>query len=267
MVDIGRIGIVGGGGWLGTAIARALLGAANLGVNSLTCSYRSKKSDDAATILWTKDNADLVERSDVVILSVRPNDWKQLELRAPGKLVISVMAGVAVADIAARTGATRIARALPNAAAEIGCSYTPYFLAPDAASDRDTVAAIFAACGAVDQVADEDQIDYFTALSGSGAAFPALLAEAMMLDAIGRGVPADIARRAAQRTLVGAGRLQEFNGISPTDTVKSFVDYNGTTAAGIVSMRNSGFAAIVGAGLQAAYLKAKDLAKDEAARQ
>jgi pyrroline-5-carboxylate reductase len=114
-------------------------------------------------------------------------------------------------------------------------------------------------CGEVDPVTSEEHIDYFTAMSGSGAAFPALLADAMMNDAIGRGVPSDVARRAAQQIVVGAERLQEYNGASPAETVKAFVDYKGTTAAGIIAMRDSGFDRAVAAGLEAAFRKALSL--------
>lgn len=261
MVDIGRVGIVGGAGWLGTAIAKALTGPGTVAPDRLTCSYRSTRPADENGCHWTQNNRELVDRSDVILLSVRPDDWRLVDIDAAGKLVISVMAGVTIDDIKRRTGSSRVARALPNAAAEIGYSYTPFFIDSVDASDGETVRILFGSCGQVDQVFDEDQIDYFTAMSGSGAAFPAFLTEAMMLDAMGRGVPPDVARRAAQQTLVGAGRLQEFSGASPSETVKSFVDYNGTTAAGIAGMRNGGFAAIVSAGLDAAYKKAKDLAK------
>ena len=40
------------------------------------------------------------------------------------------MAGIPLADLAARTGTDRVVRALPNAAAEVGQSYTPGPRAP-----------------------------------------------------------------------------------------------------------------------------------------
>ncbi|UXN66243.1 NAD(P)-binding domain-containing protein (plasmid) [Phyllobacterium sp. A18/5-2] len=49
--------------------------------------------------LWTRDNSELVKKSDVVILSVRPGDWSAIDIDASGKLVVSVMAGVTVEDI------------------------------------------------------------------------------------------------------------------------------------------------------------------------
>ena len=108
-------------------------------------------------------------------------------------------------------------------------------------------------------MADEDQIDYFTGLSGSGPAFPALLAEAMLKAAQSAGIPADIARRGAMQTLIGAGRLLETERRPPSEVVKTFVDYGGTTAAAILTMREKGFDEAVLAGLEAAYGKAKAL--------
>ena len=259
MDRIGHVGLIGGAGWLGTAIARALVGSGIVAGQQLTCSYRSRKPDNAVECIWTADNRRLVEQSDVIILSVRPGDWEAIEINAAGKLVISVMAGVTVDSIAKRTGSSRVARALPNAAAEIGYSYTPFFVASSQPRDGDVVSAIFRGCGVVDAVNSEEHIDYFTAMSGSGAAFPALLATAMTNDAIKHGVPSEIARRAAQQVIVGAGRLQEWNGVAPSETVKSFVEYNGTTAAGIIAMRENGFDTVVEAGLEAAFRKARAL--------
>lgn len=260
MTSVGRIGIIGGGGWLGNAITNALLTSGTVRPDFLTCSYRSSKPQNAASIRWTNDNGALVERSDVVILCVRPADWQDIDIRATEKLVVSVMAGVTVDDIRKRTGASRLARVLPNAAAELGCSYSPFYLVSDREQDRAAVRLIFQSCGLVDEVQDERHIDYFTGFSGSGAAFPALLAEAMANDAIARGIPQDIAVRAAKQVIIGAGRLQEAHGEAPSETVKAFVDYKGTTAAGIEEMRHHGFESAVRAGLETSYQKARAMA-------
>lgn len=261
MNNIGRVGIVGGGGWLGSAIAKALLGSGVVAADDLICSYRSGKPANPPACQWTQDNAQLAQASGVIILSVRPADWKAIQIDAAGKLVISVMAGVTVKEIMAETGSRRVARALPNAAAELGYSYTPFFLQSENEGDAEIVLRLFESCGEVDAVAEERHIDYFTAMSGSGAAFPALLAEVMMNDAASRGIPKDIARRAAQQVIIGAGRLQEAGKEDPSETVKAFVDYKGTTAAGIIAMRGAGFEAAVRAGLEAAFKKALALSE------
>jgi pyrroline-5-carboxylate reductase len=259
MESLGRVGIIGGGGWLGSAIAKSLIASGRLDPAHLVCSYRSGVPAELSSWQWTKDNSELVAASDVVIIAVRPGDWESLNIDGSNKLVISVMAGVKSKEIQNRTGSPRIARALPNAAAEVGSSFTPIFMVSDEPGDAAMVRAIFESCGTVDVVPEEDHLDYFTGLSGSGPAFPALLAEVMMNDAEARGIPADIAMRAALQTIVGAGKTLQAHWQSPAETVRVFIDYKGTTAAAILEMRAKGFDQAVRAGLNAAYQKAKAL--------
>ncbi|MBL3684740.1 hypothetical protein F2981_21510 (plasmid) [Sinorhizobium meliloti] len=55
----------------------------------------------------------------------------------------------------------------------------------------------------------EAQLDYFAAFTGTGPAYHALLADTLRLDAISRGVPPGIARRAATTLLIGSAKLME----------------------------------------------------------
>jgi pyrroline-5-carboxylate reductase len=258
MVAFPRVGIVGGNGWIGGALARALVDTGVLPPSRLTLSCRSAPPDWLAEATWTRDNQALADNSDVVVVAVRPQDWPAVGLSAPGRLVVSVMAGVPLADLAARTGTDRVVRALPNAAAEVGRSYTPWIAgAGVSVADREVVRRIFDSCGTGDEIAKEADIDYLTGHSGTGPAYPALLAAAMIRDAVARGIPEHVARRAAVGILVGAGRLFEKTGESPFDTVAAFVDYRGVTAAAIEAMLAGGFEAAVGAGLAAALEKAE----------
>lgn len=251
-----KLGIVGGAGWLGGAIAGAALAAGVVRAQDLALSYRSAKPDRFPGAFWTDDNQALADRSDVIMLSVRPQDWPSLAIDAKGKLVVSVMAGIRLAEIGEKHATRRVVRTLPNAAAEVAKSYTPWIASGDATGeDRAIVRAIFDACGVQDEVASERGIDYLTGLTGSGPAFPALLADAMMRDAIAFGLAPDVARRAVNTVLTGTGRMLERSDASPADTVAAFLDYRGTTAAGIETMREAGFDEAVAKGLAAAFLK------------
>ena len=251
-----RIGIIGGNGWIGGAVARAAVGTGLVPAESLTLSCRSTPPGWLPEAHWTHDNQALADRSDVVVLSVRPQDWPAITVTAPGKLVVSVMAGVTLADVAARLGTDRVVRALPNAAAEVGLSYTPWTAtAAVTEPERATVRRLLASFGSGDEVATEAEIDYMTGLSGTGPAYPALLAVALMRDAVAHGLPPEVARRAVTAMFVGTGRLLEKNGADPEDTVAAFVDYRGVTAAGIEAMRAAGFDAAVASGLAAALEK------------
>jgi pyrroline-5-carboxylate reductase len=98
-----------------------------------------------------------------------------------------------------------------------------------------------------------------TGLSGSGPGFAALLAASMMDDAVARGIDRDIARRAVNALIVGAGRLLEAHDDDPHETVDTFVNYRGTTAAAIEAMRSAGFEAAIRDGLEAALRKAVEV--------
>lgn len=251
-----RVGVIGGAGWLGGAIAEAMLDAGIVKPQDLSLSYRSDRPDRFNHAFWTTDNQALADRSDVIVLSVRPADWQDLNVDAEGKLLISVMAGIRLTALSERHRTDRVVRTLPNAAAEVRKSYTPWIASAGLRDgDRTVVKAIFDACGSQDEVRSEAEIDYLTGLTGSGPAFPALLAAAMMADAISQGLEPEIAKRAVNALVVGAGRMLEQRDDCPTDIVQTFLDYRGTTAAAIEEMRAAGFDAAVSRGLAAAFRK------------
>ena len=259
-----RVGIVGGNGWLGNAIASSAVASGAIAGDLLLLSGRTDKRGalpvPGATYL--RDNAELAENSDVIVFSVRPEDFASIDIDATGKLVISVMAGVTAAEIARRTGASEVVRSIPNAAAAIQRSFTPWYAVPAvSAENKQFVQALFDACGEGAEVQEEAHIEYCVGMTGSGAAFPALLAQALVKHALTQGLPADFAARAAKGVVAGASQL--FNGLD-SDTgliVKEMIDYRGTTAAALQCMLDSGFNHAVAAGLEAASAKAAALGK------
>lgn len=258
------VGIIGGGGWLGGAIAERGLSAGVLSASSLVVSARSARGDRYARwpeVTWTSDNAELARRSDVVILSVRPQQFGELSLDLDGKLAISVMAGVSTATLRRRLNAKRVVRTMPNAAAEIGRSYTPWLASEHVtAADRALVTALFSSCGEQDEVETERQLDYLTGLSGSGPAFPALLAKAMLQHAQQSGIPEHVAVKAVRGVICGATPLMDRDSFNPAETVETFIEYRGTTAAGLSAMIEAGLPESVGSGLRAAATAASDMA-------
>lgn len=119
------IGIIGGGGWLGRGIAEAIIDAEIVAAEHLTLSYRSGQPGFLPEATWTRDNQKLVGRSDVIIVSVRPQDWPAIDISAYGKLVMSVMAGVPLDELTRSLKTDCVVRTLPNAAAEVR-TYTPW---------------------------------------------------------------------------------------------------------------------------------------------
>jgi pyrroline-5-carboxylate reductase len=263
MIIEARIGIIGGNGWLGNAIAQAAIATGSVDPARLTLSGRSDNRGAAELpgVYRTRDNGELVERSDVVVLSVRPEQFQGVQITAHGKLVISVMAGVPAHTIVERTEADEVVRALPNAAAAIRRSFTPWYAAPPVSVEsKRLVQALFDACGEAAEVPLEAHIDYCVGMTGSGAAFPALLAQAMIAHAVAQGLPIAFAKRAAKGVVAGASQLLAGEDGDPAQIVQAMIDYRGTTAAALQTMMDRGFTGSVAAGLEAAAAKAAAMA-------
>jgi pyrroline-5-carboxylate reductase len=259
-----RIGIIGGNGWLGNAIADAAVATGLIEPSLLTLSSRSDNRGPAeiAGAYWTKDNAELANRSDVIVLSVRPEQFPAIQVDAPGKLIISVMAAVPAQRITRQTNSDRVIRSMPNGAVNIRKSFTPWFATSGASGeDRELVRALFATCGDSEEVLTETHLDYCAGLTGSGAAFPALLAEAMINHAEAQGLSRAFARRAVEGVVAGASQLLTHESEGPGRMIQVLKGYRGTTAAALTAMMERGFSDAVYAGLDAAAHKAVAMAE------
>ena len=254
------VGIIGGAGWLAGALLRpALVKGVVRAEDVILSSRRTAVAGFEALpgIRTTSDNKQLAAKSDIVILSVRPDDLKGVDADLSGKLVISVMARMPRSEISKRFGCDRLVRTMPNASAEFGQSFTPWHASPDVtAEDKAFVASFFGASGIAREVPNEPDIDYFTGLTGSGFAFPALMARAMIEHAIENGVAPELADVAVRQLMLGAGTYVSVSKESAAEIVKTFVDYGGTTAAGLTAMIDRDSDGVVKAGLDAAWKRA-----------
>lgn len=253
------IGIVGGQGWIGSSLGRALVDAGQIPAADLVVLNRSGTRGDyfGHEVTWARNLADLVDRSEVIVVSVRPQDWPGLALDAKGKLVISVMAGVPLRALPARS-----IRFLPNAAAELRQSYTPWF-ASEQTSDTDRAIAvrILSAIGTCERLDSEHHLDLMTATVGAGPAYPALMARALIDFLTASGVGRDIANRAAEGMICGASPLLAGRMDDVDEIVRLFIDYRGTTAAGLNAAISNGFETILKAAFQAGTDRAKDMGR------
>ncbi|MEQ5776703.1 hypothetical protein J4E05_14325 [Thalassospira sp. NFXS8] len=105
-------------------------------------------------------------------------------------------------------------------------------------------------------------MDYLGGLTGTGPALPALLRAAMIKDAIASGVPGDIAKRAVNQVLIGAGYLTEQHNDDAEATIATFMKYRGVTAAALKTLRKAGFDQLVSRGLGAARDKSREMGND-----
>ena len=258
-----QIGIIGATGWLGHALGQGLIRQGVVRPDQMVLANRSGRQDgyDGQAVRWTRDLSELVALSDLIVVSVRPQDWHGLHLTAAGKPVLSFLAATPSQVLASCGG--RILRAMPNAAAEIGQSYSPFWAAPDATpDDMAMVRLILSAIGDTDQVQDETHLDLMGALPGSGAAYPALMAVAMADFMTRHGVDQKIAWRATEATLCGGTDLLRGKMDQAPAMLSAYLDYRGITAAGLEAAQDAGFSAAIGTALDAALAKTRAMAAD-----
>ncbi len=260
-MTLGKLGIVGGTGWLGGVLARGMLAAGVVSAGDLWLSNRSGRSDGFESwpeVHFTTDNRELAGQCGVVLLAVPPGQLAALEIDAGDRLVVSVMAGATVARLREFTGAARVVRSMPTFTAEQGLSYTPWYATPEvSAAERARVQALLAPSGLAEQVESEDLIDVFTALTGSGPGFVAYAAEAMTMSAVRHGVDPARAERAVRQLFHGAGAHLSTSKTSPGELARMLLDYGGTAAAGLEVLRDSSLAADLDRAAAAAYERAK----------
>ena len=147
-----------------------------------------------------------------VILAVKPQmAATALPPLAPyckGAVVLSIMAGRTIAGIRGMLGDVPVVRAMPNTPAAIRQGMTVACAGPGVSGEaRALCTALLEAIGTVAWVEDEALLDPVTAVSGSGPAYVFLLAEEMEKAAVEQGIPPDLARLLARRTVAGAGAL------------------------------------------------------------
>lgn len=210
-------------------------------------------------------NADLVARSDVVVLCVKPVDVERVlrevgELITPTKAIASVAAGVGTATLETILDVDApVFRFMPNVGVGVGQGTLAYssgrFIDTEA---EQTVLGAFRLLGEIVPL-DERQFDAATALSGSGPAFLGLIFEAFEDAGIVSGLSYAQARTLILSTISGtAGLLREDD--LPCSVLRRMVTSpGGTAAAGLAEMERHGVRSGVIDGVVAAMRRAGEL--------
>jgi pyrroline-5-carboxylate reductase len=257
-----RIAFVGGGN-MATSLIGGLLArgtaAADIIVADPDAGQRERLGRDFGVA--TVDTATAaVEGAGTVVLAVKPQQMAEVsrsiaeQVRANGALVISIAAGIRLADLARWLGpGVSLIRTMPNRPALIGAGITALYAGPDvSAAARETAADILAACGPTVWVPDEGQIDVVTAVSGSGPAYFFLLIECLEAAGIELGLDPVTARTLAIETARGSGLMAATATDPPAQLRAQVTSKGGTTAAALEVLEAAGvrgiFAAAVAAG-------------------
>jgi pyrroline-5-carboxylate reductase len=172
----------------------------------------------------------------LLVLAVKP---QQLDTVAPmladvqPTMLLSILAGVEEAALAARFRAGAIVRAMPNLPVAIGKGVTVLFSSTDNAGARSVAEALATPLGHYEWTADEGLFDAMTALAGSGPGFVFRFADALARAGEALGLPADQARRLALATLEGSAIMAAASEDSPAVLADRVASPGGSTREGL----------------------------------
>jgi pyrroline-5-carboxylate reductase len=199
----------------------------------------------------------------VVLLAVKP---QQLEAVAPaaaagsGGLLISVLAGVTLARLQRLFPGWQCVRAVPNTPALVRAGLTGLAFGVDVPPDqRRWVQQLFVQVGEVHEL-PEAQLDAFLALTSSGPAFVAVVAEALADGAVAAGLPRLLAQRLAHRTLAGSAALLHEQDLHPGQLKDMVSSPGGTTIAGLRRLEAGGVRSALLEAVLAAAERSRQLA-------
>ncbi|MCW7071396.1 MAG: pyrroline-5-carboxylate reductase [Methanophagales archaeon] len=301
-----RIGIVGVGN-IGASILRGLLAAAEPGAAEEGARIFLSDADkerlgffSSSRVVVCESNAEVAEKSEVVILAVKPNDVRKVVeeispfLSGGQKVLVSVAAGVPTsavenwfaeaeaeagvgvgvgvgveaeagveAGVEGREGArVKVVRVMPNVGARVREAVSAVCRGKYATEEDEELAKwIFSAVGTVHTV-KESELDVVTGLSGSGIAFFAEVLDAVAAGGVHEGLPYEMSLAIAAETAVGAARLV-LAGEKPSAIKEMTASPGGTTVRGLYALESRAVKAAMMMAVIAATRRAREIAEQK----
>ena len=267
-----RIGFIGAGN-MGGAILRGYAPAAaekghEILVYNRTEATRKALEQEFEAVAACASSQELVEKSDVVFLGVKPNMFDELlpqiaEKCTDDKLVISMAAGISMAHIAEFLGSGQpIIRIMPNTPAQVGEAMVSVSRNANVTDEMlASVFEIFETIGRAEEV-DEELIHCVIGVSGSSPAYTYMYIDALMQAAIDNGMEPEKARVFAAQSVLGAAKMVLENGDTTPEQLRINVcSPGGTTIEAVNKLFENGFVENVKEGFQAAVEKSKIMTK------
>ena len=263
-----RIAILGAGK-LGEALLAGLLSSGWTDI--VVTSRRQERVDELAgryAVRATLANADAVADAEVVVLAVKPQDLEALleeigPALAPAQTVLSVAAAIPTAAIERHLEpGIPVVRAMPNAPATVHEGMAGISAGAHAAEEHLAAAEdVLSHVGSVVRVREE-HMDAVTAVSGSGPAYFALLAEAMIEAGILLGLSREVSTQLVVQTMLGTAHLLRDGKMHPVELREAVTSPGGTTIQAIRELEIAGVRAAFLNAIHAAMERSRELAAE-----
>jgi pyrroline-5-carboxylate reductase len=217
----------------------------------------------------TTSNPEAIKGADVVVLAVKPQDIESLlgeigHLLVAEQTVISIAAAITTVSIERHLAAdVPVVRAMPNTPSTVHEGIAGMCAGRHAEREHlDRAGTVLRAVGDVVEV-PEHAMDAITAVSGSGPAYFALLAEAMIEASLLLGLSREISTKLVVQTMLGTAHLLRDENMHPVELREMVTSPGGTTIRAIRELENAGVRAAFMNAITAAMERSKELARGD----
>jgi pyrroline-5-carboxylate reductase len=272
-IDPRRIALLGAGK-IGEALVSGLLSSGWREPREIVATARRAERlaelRERHGIRTTLSNAEAASGAALVVIAVKPQDIDVLlgdvgGLLSPEQTVLSIAAAIPTATIERHlsTGVP-VVRAMPNTPSTVHEGMAGLCAGSHADDAHLTLAEeALAHLGAVVRV-PERSMDAVTAVSGSGPAYFALLAEAMIEAGILLGLSREISTQLVVQTMLGTAKQLRDEKVHPVELREMVTSPGGTTIAAIRELESAGVRAAFLNAIQAAMNRSRELAAGDA---
>jgi pyrroline-5-carboxylate reductase len=260
-----KLGVIGGG-VMGSAIVSRLLAQGIYQPTEILISEPTLPQRESLQQLYgvgvTGDN-NLATIAPVLLLAIKPQIFGkvvgELAQPIPAQLIISILAGVSIAQLEQAFPDRAAIRAMPNTPATVGMGMTAISTGNQVSTAQLELATqLFQAVGEVVTV-PESLMDAVTGLSGSGPAFIAIAIEALADGGVAAGLPRQIADKLALQTVLGTSQLLNESQLHPAQLKDRVTSPGGTTIAGVKTLEQAGFRSALIEAVVAAAKRSQEL--------
>ena len=267
-----RIAILGCGK-IGEALVAGLLSSGWREPGDVVVTARRQERADELLerhgIEATLSNADAVAGAGLVVVAVKPQDLAALLAEVGATLtseqtVLSVAAAIPTSAIETQIAkGVPVVRAMPNTPATVHEGIAGICAGAHASDEHLALAEeCLSHLGAVVRL-PERYMDAVTAVSGSGPAYFALLAEAMIEAGILLGLSREVSTQLVVQTMLGTGVLLRDEKMHPVELREAVTSPGGTTIRAIHELEQAGVRAAFLNAIQAAMVRSRELAGGE----
>jgi pyrroline-5-carboxylate reductase len=260
-----------GGGRIGEALLSGLLSSGWRDASEIVITNRSEERvaelRQRYGVEATSDNTSAIAGAGIVVVAVKPQDIDALLSQigihlSTAQTVVSVAAAIPTAHIEKRIAdGVPVVRAMPNAPATVHEGMAGICAGAHAGDEHLALAEeLLSHLGRVVRV-PETWMDAITAVSGSGPAYFALLAEAMIEAGILLGLSREVSTTLVVQTMFGTAKQLRDQGMHPVELRESVTSPGGTTIAAIRELEIAGVRAAFLNAIQAAMNRARELAE------